>query len=445
MFPTLTLLILGFLTLFAGTPALSAQESGATTTVRLSTFPPEATLSLLQPTGPRELAPVGREDRWRVYASLPADGVLSLSAPGFEPVTIHLSATAAPSASIEERLVPATGPLKLLAELPTGASPKSVVFLPDNRIVVPLLRGPGADVFRLAVDRWGQPQVEPDGRIAPPSVSASEGGFVEPLVVPARGELWISQMNTNEIHRFDLTTLAHEETRDSGGTWPKVMTVSGEYLVVANWYSETVDFLPLSPPASRSFRSRLPVGPAAGDGRRSVSLIGEPRGMVVAGSPPELWICEFSTGDITILDFASGEEIDRLSLGPGAARHIVAGDGGRRLYYSDMYHGTVSVIDRVSRRVVRRRRLGINLNTIALDPAGRYLYVSERGRNNSESFLLPGPEFGRIFVLDPESLDVIQTIWGRHQPTGLAVSPDGRYLATTDFLDDNLAVYRVAD
>jgi DNA-binding beta-propeller fold protein YncE len=48
-------------------------------------------------------------------------------------------------------------------------------------------------------------------------------------------------------------------------------------------------------------------------------------------------------------------------------------------------------------------------------------------------------------VLDPESLDVIQTIWGRHQPTGLAVSPDGRYLATTDFLDDNLAVYRVAD
>jgi hypothetical protein len=128
MFPTLTLLILGFLTLFAGTPALSAQESGATTTVRLSTFPPEATLSLLQPTGPRELAPVGREDRWRVYASLPADGVLSLSAPGFEPVTIHLSATAAPSASIEERLVPATGPLKLLAELPTGATRKASSF-----------------------------------------------------------------------------------------------------------------------------------------------------------------------------------------------------------------------------------------------------------------------------------------------------------------------------
>lgn len=436
MFSTLTLLILGFLTLIVGSPALPGEETGHLTALRLRSFPPNATLSLVQPSGPQELTPVGREDRWRVYHGIPADGVISLSAPGFDPVTIHLTAVEAPVVTVEERLLPATGPLELVAELPTGESPKSVAFLPDNRIVVPLLRGPGADVFRVTVDRWGQPQVEPDGRIAPPSVSAGEGGFVEPLTVPSRGELWISQMNTNEIHRFDLASLAYEETRDSGGVWPKVMTLGGENLVVANWYSETVDFLPLPPPVAALSRSA---------DHRSVSLAGEPRGMVVAGSPPELWICEFSTGDITVLDLASGEVIDRLPLGPGAARHIVAGDGGRRLYYSDMYHGTVSVIDRVSRQVVRRRRLGINLNTIALDPAGRYLYVSERGRNNPESYLLPGPEFGRIFVLDAETLEVVQTLWGRHQPTGLAVSEDGRYLATTDFLDDNLAVYRVAD
>jgi DNA-binding beta-propeller fold protein YncE len=252
-------------------------------------------------------------------------------------------------------------------------------------------------------------------------------------------------MNTNEIHRFDLGSLRHEETRDSGGVWPKVMALGGDRLVVANWYSETVDFLPLSPRDPTSPRRLLPVDPVAENSRRSIPLTGEPRGMVVVGSPPEVWICEFSTGDITILDLASGEVIDRLDLGPGAARHIVAAEGGRRLYYSDMYHGTVSVIDRVSRHVTNRRRLGINLNTIVLDPRGRYLYVSERGRNNPESYLLPGPEFGRIFVLDAESLEVVQTVWGRQQPTGLAVSADGRYLATTDFLDDNLAVYRVAD
>jgi len=35
-------------------------------------------------------------------------------------------------------------------------------------------------------------------------------------------------------------------------------------------------------------------------------------------------------------------------------------------------------------------------------------------------------------------------VWGRNQPTGLAFSADGRYLAFTDFLDNNVELYRVA-
>jgi DNA-binding beta-propeller fold protein YncE len=83
------------------------------------------------------------------------------------------------------------------------------------------------------------------------------------------------------------------------------------------------------------------------------------------------------------------------------------------------------------------------VNTIAFGPDGRYLFVSVRGRNNPESYLIPGPEFGRILVLDPETLETVHEVYGRHQPTGLAVSPDGRYLVTTDFLDDNVALYRI--
>jgi DNA-binding beta-propeller fold protein YncE len=31
--------------------------------------------------------------------------------------------------------------------------------------------------------------------------------------------------------------------------------------------------------------------------------------------------------------------------------------------------------------------------------------------------------------------------WGRNQPTGLAVSPDGRSVAFSNFLDDDIEVY----
>jgi sugar lactone lactonase YvrE len=46
-------------------------------------------------------------------------------------------------------------------------------------------------------------------------------------------------------------------------------------------------------------------------------------------------------------------------------------------------------------------------------------------------------------MLNPQDLTVIDKVWGRNQPTGLAVSPDGKLLAFTDFLDANLELYRI--
>jgi len=37
----------------------------------------------------------------------------------------------------------------------------------------------------------------------------------------------------------------------------------------------------------------------------------------------------------------------------------------------------------------------------------------------------------------------VERIWGRNQPTGLALSPDGKFLVFTDFLDQNLELYRI--
>jgi DNA-binding beta-propeller fold protein YncE len=111
-----------------------------------------------------------------------------------------------------------------------------------------------------------------------------------------------------------------------------------------------------------------------------------------------------------------------------------------------MYYGTVSLVagpGGADRPAIRSPRLGSNINTIAIDPAERYLYVSERGRNNRESYLLRGPHFGRILVLDPLTLETVQELYGRNQPTGLAVSPDGRFVVATDFLDDNITLYEV--
>jgi len=84
-------------------------------------------------------------------------------------------------------------------------------------------------------------------------------------------------------------------------------------------------------------------------------------------------------------------------------------------------------------------------NTIAISPDGRWLYASTRGPNNAVDYERKGPAFGELIVIDTERLVIVERHWGGNQPTGLAVSPDGRDIVFTDFLDHRLEIYRRVD
>jgi len=131
----------------------------------------------------------------------------------------------------------------------------------------------------------------------------------------------------------------------------------------------------------------------------------------------------------------------RLYAGVGAARHIIYHD--EKLYVSDMLRGTVNMLNAATGELKYSRYVGLNINTITLSPDGQYVFASSRGRNHPEDYTIPGPDFGAIYMLNAEDLSFIERIWGRNQPTGLAVSPDGKLLVFTDFLDANLQLYRL--
>ncbi len=402
--------------------------------LRLRSFPPDAAVSLAPPGGvDRPLEPIGREGTWRLFRGVGGGSRIRLSSPGYSDTFLHVPESGPGEiervVQVEERLVSSDGPLRLISELPTGDSPKSVAFLPDGRIVVPLLRASGADVYRLHRDRWGRVHLELSERIGPSETVARQEGFVEPLILPDRGEVWISQMTTNLLHRFDLASLELLQSVPSGGRWPKVMAVdeAAATLYVSNWMDETVSVIDLE---SGAVEETIVVG-------------GTPRGMAITDGGAFLWVCLFSSGEVLVVETRTHTVVDRLFAGDGAARHIVVSGDGAYLYYSDMHTGMVHRVDVARRRIVGSRYVGVNVNTIAVDPAERYLYVSERGPNNGDSYLLQGSEFGRIVVLDASHLEPVQVLWGRHQPTGLAVSADGLFLAATDFLDNNIAIYRV--
>lgn len=421
---------------------LTSASVAADLTVRIRSFPADASVVLIDENErSRDLQPTRSEGTWRVFSDLPSPAIVELRAPGYRTRRLHIDQTTATSGddlvSIEERLLPRSGPLVPVAEAPTGSSPKSAYFVDTDTVIVPLLRDSGIDTFRIVRDRWSGARLVRTGRFEPPPAWAREEGFVEALVVPEIGEIWVSQMTTAMVHRFEIDTYRWIDAHPTGGGWPKVLAAdpAGDSIWITNWRGESV----------------VQIDDQSGVIRRSVPLGGQPRGLAfvreeigASATSSALWVCLFSSGELVRVDTQRGVITDRIGSERGAARHIVQSPVTGRVFFSDMYHGTVNVLDPVQRRITRQRRVGINVNTIAVDPENRYLYVSERGRNNRESYLLPGPEFGRILVLDPETLETVQEIYGRHQPTGLAVSPDGEFVVATDFLDDNVALYRVS-
>ncbi len=76
---------------------------------------------------------------------------------------------------------------------------------------------------------------------------------------------------------------------------------------------------------------------------QTISLPGQPRGLFYDGERDHLWVCLFSSGQV--LRLGNGEILERWGQSVGAARHIVALPESPLIYYSDMYHGTVRVLD----------------------------------------------------------------------------------------------------
>ena len=382
----------------------------------LKSAPPDLTVSLngeIQ----RPVSAAGGIRNYRITGG----GTLSFSAETYRSLEYPSRELPVRNGLLEIKLENENGVMKLLGEYSTGTQPKSAYFSPDgSRLFVPLLAQHGVDVFRF----YNRSLVY-ERRLSVPGSSAL--GFVEAMIDERRRELWVSNMEENKVHIYDLDTLDYKTSLGTGGVLPKVITQNpnGNLTVVSNWVSCNISVFDSE---SKSLLRRIPVG-------------GTPRGMAFSPDGRFLYTAIYDEPVIAVVDMTQNRVSARYRLyeGVGAARHVIYSND--RLYVSDMYRGTVNILNASTGTLLVSRRIGPNINTIVLSPDGRRLIASSRGRNNSEDYTKPGPDFGAVYLLNAQDLSLEERIWGRNQPTGLAVSPDGKYLVFTDFLDANLELY----
>ncbi|MCL2440659.1 MAG: YncE family protein [Treponema sp.] len=350
-------------------------------------------------------------------------GTIRFGAEGYQSISYHSYLLQTRNNIVGIKLENTAGRLRQISEYATGIQPKSVYFSPEgDRLFVPLLGQHGIDVFR----QRGQ-YLQYEKRLVVPGSSAS--GFVEAMCDVRRRELWVSNMEENKLHIFDLDTLVYKLSIPAEGIFPKVITQSpdGNLTAVSNWLSMDISIFDSN---TKRLLHKIPVG-------------GTPRGMAFSPDSSLLYITIYDEPVIAVINMSLNRVTSRFRLysGAGAARHIIYRDG--KLYVSDMLRGTVNILDASTGTLLRSRRVGPNLNTIVLSPDGQHIFASSRGSNNPADYTRPGPDFGAIYMLNTDDLTIQERVWGKNQPTGLAISPDGRFVVFTNFLDANMEFYRL--
>ncbi len=306
-----------------------------------------------------------------------------------------------------------------------GKQPKSVTFLNEQVVVIPLLNDNGIDVLDIFTGKRI--------RMIPPKKYARHGGFVESLVLKNKNELWVSQMSTNSLHVFDLTNFQYKTSIKLSAPWVKVMGYhkKRKLIYASNWLGRNISV----------------VEPMLYKEIKTISIEGVPRGFWLHPNTHEIFIAQFGDkndtdqkGKVLKINLQSGKILRKMGK-PGAKRHIVYSNFTQKMYVSDMKRSVIESYD-IDRGIqVESFRTHPKPNTIALDPSHRYLYVSCRGPNSSLGYRKKGNIFGRIDVIDLKKNKLIESIEGGNQPTGLDISPNGRYLVFSDFLDHAIRVY----
>lgn len=313
---------------------------------------------------------------------------------------------------------------RFVTRIATGKQPKSAMFISPTRVVLPMLDDNHVEVIDILTR-----QVT---RLELPAEYAKRGGFVESVVVTPRGEFWVSQMKASAIHRFSIQTLEYLGSVKLSGSWTKVLAFNPVRNVVyaSNWNSSDISVV------SVETLKEL----------QKIKLGGVPRGMAFSAAGDTMLAAMFGgksdsdgAGRTVLVDLEKNK-ITQTIINGGSHRHAVRLKTGTDYFaVSDMARSKVYFIYENAKAA--ETKVFSNPNTIAESTDGKFLYVSCRGHNNPKSYLIKGPDFGKLMVIDIATQQVVEEIEAGNQPTGLDVSPDGKYVVLTDFLDNAMRVY----
>ena len=260
-------------------------------------------------------------------------------------------------------------------------------------------------------------------------INLEDGGGVEIIFSSDGKKAYVSQMETAKVFEIDTASKKILRTFDTKSAWTKILEFSSDEkkIFAANWSGDDISEIDLE----------------SGKTLRRIPTVDTPRGLYTTKDGKYLYVAGFGRGEIEKIDLSTGKG-KVIYKNNGAMRHMAADSEKGILYVSDMGKNTIWKVSLDSDEVLKFAATDNNTNTIDLSPDKKILFVSCRGLNFSQdNYYVPGPEWGSVLLFDTETGEMLDAIVGGNQPTALDVSPDGKYLVFSDFLDGRLKVYEI--
>jgi YVTN family beta-propeller protein len=249
----------------------------------------------------------------------------------------------------------------------------------------------------------------------------------------AGGKIWFTAEAAKAIGSYDLATKSIDWILGTGQNRTHMIYASPDLkrIVTTNVSSGTVSIIekvivgpgpggpmpggpmlssPMSggPPPGRPRGPGGPMGAPGGDWNQTVVPVGEgSEGFDVSRDGAEIWVGNAQGGTVSIVDVAGKKVTQTLAADVRGANRLKFTPDGKLAFVSTLGGPDVTVIDRASRKIVKRIPVGHGAAGIIMQPDG------------ARAFVACSPD-GYVAVIDLQSLEVVGRIEVGAGPDGLA-------------------------
>jgi YVTN family beta-propeller protein len=319
--------------------------------------------------------------------------VLLLGARGLDAQTAPDSALLILAKEDNTLLIVNPASLKVIAKLPVGPDPHEVIASSDGTTAYVSNYGDAYNTLTVVdlVAKKVLPVIDLGGLRGPHGLA-----FVG-------GRLWFTTEAAKAIGSYDPATKRVDWIMGTGQRGTHMIYVSPELnrIVTTNVDSASLSIM-------EKMGGAAGTGPSTGEWNETVVPVGRgSEGFDVSPDGKEIWVANADVGTISVVDVASKKVIDTLAANVKGANRLKFTPDGKLVFISSTSKPDVAVLDRVTRREVKRIKVGDGGEGILMQPDGSRVYVA-------------CSDDGDVVVIDLHSLEIVGHIEAGQGPDGLA-------------------------